>query len=144
MIQVTTNAGQVANMFGLIKVNIPDKVVPKVIKEGVNKGVARAKSMSPVFTGALKAGITGLANKKQGLILSGVPKKFPYQFWVNEQPGFETVRMVRKGGVPMRYNQTRMTGVPKYFTIMTNELPVWMLKRSQELVGQELQKRKVK
>lgn len=109
----------------------------RTINQITMAGQRFARRIAPVHTGNLKEGIrrTKAIKKRdmtEGSIISSVPKSFPYHFWVNEEPGFQTVKLptVSFGGKfptrkyrqthkterPMRYAETRHTGMPGYFT----------------------------
>lgn len=94
-----------------------------------------AQMYAPRDKGALRAGITVRKNR----VSSAVPGPFPYQLWVNQEPGYETMsvrKYMNRKGVPvvwisssrrwvevngglMRYGSAptnwKWTGKPGYF-----------------------------
>lgn len=93
----------------------------------------KAKELAPKKTGALINGILIRKTKQGHSVLSTVPGTFPYNKWVNESPGFETVllpTMRIMGRWPTRsqrnslgiekpwfYRDTNHTGTPGFFDI---------------------------
>jgi len=114
MIQITTNAGQVAGKLQQMSVKV-SQVSDKVIHEVARAGESYARNLAPVKTGALKANITTTFNKNRATIMSRVLKDFPYHLWVNVQPGYEKI-FLPLAGRKMAYTETKKTGEPAYFT----------------------------
>ena len=114
----------------------------KTIKTMMKWGQRRARSLAPRDKGALKAGIIIRDVKQSGkvvsaVLISKVNKAFPYQKWVNEDIKtvtlptvyYRSIKKWPKGenrGVwntrKWRYRNTKHTGTPGYFRIMTEEM----------------------
>ena len=127
VIGITSNAKQVSIAIGKVSKKI-ELEVQRAVKTTVIEGVGIARQLAPINSGALSAGITGTFNKRQGKIISAVPKPFPYHFWVNREPGFQTIVGMPpyfKAGQKVAYGAAvespkgrpiRWTGQPAYFT----------------------------
>ena len=151
MITITTNAGQVAGRLRTINIkNATFTSLKKISKEGE----LIAKQMAPQKTGALQMGITSIANKEQAKIISAVPSLFPYHFWINQQPGYETIIpkfpyfypkqppiMYGQSGVKggKGVNDVVWTGLPKYFTRTFTIVESMFFRDVKENVKKELQ-----
>lgn len=95
-------------------------------------GKARAIQAAPAKSGALKAGIINRKFKKRAIIKSVVPKPFPYNLWVNQEPGYTVLNYprggpfgIKRGGTAIYGKEPRhwtWTGIPGYFTFVANEL----------------------
>jgi len=86
----------------------------KTHRQGARFGALMAKALAPVKTGALRSGISAdLKSKKKSSVISGVPKNYPYHFWVNMEKTHLTV-----GGRTYAQAQKSAVGIPKYFDVM--------------------------
>ena len=62
----------------------------------VRKGEITAKALAPQGrTGQLRDGIFRRLFKEKAELVSFVPTDFPYNFWVNAEPGFEVLNFTR-------------------------------------------------
>ena len=132
MIEIKSNAHDLARSFGTLINGIP-KANIAAIRKAQRKGVQLAQTMAPTGrTGDLKEGIYAgnikvSSNAIKGQIISMAISKdiynFPYNFWVNESPGFETINFFGSG-IHLSYGATNNTGTPGYFTRTANILKV--------------------
>ena len=103
--------------------------------------VASAKSMAPMgrphpkfpkYTpGNLRKGIRWTRTKKGEVqVVSRVPGKFKYQFWVDNREPHETVKMVWNGRSATRYGDGshHTTGMPGYWTKSTAKTRAFLLR----------------
>jgi len=151
-----TGIKELSNKFNKLQKNMPKTALDSV-KEVLKFGRKRAKDLAPTKTGDLKSNIRykTFKNKEEvsGILMSSVSKEFPYNFWVNEMPGYKYATLAKRrtpsGAWPNRatrarwpkiYTQKRMyrtcniTGTPGYFTKAIND----MEEKFPKLVGREI------
>ena|SRR3990167_6337181 len=133
MIKIETNADEIAQKFARFRNEFP-RNNREAIKDAQMMGVRIARRIAPQKSGDLKEGIRRkpiIVSKGSvsGSIISTVPKSFPYHFWINEEPGYETVslpttRNFSKSGPrkPVRHANTRRTGATRYWDLTRDSL----------------------
>ncbi len=112
VITITSNINQVRRFLS----NLPqrlDRISELTIRNLAREGkiFAREKTNLPFKTGGLKAGIIDtMVNKKRARILSSVTDVYPYNLWINQEPGWETLDksqvvspFFKPGQTPFRY-----------------------------------------
>lgn len=121
---ITTNADVVAKQMAHFEKHLQTATINALKRIG-DDGVRMAKTLAPSYTGTLKSNIsrTPIIITKEHLgvsIFSGVAKKFPYHFWVNEEPNYKSIRLW--GGKKRTYASTEKTGTPRYFKLTATYL----------------------
>ena len=134
VIIIETNAKNIAAFMRDLPRRM-NRVTTAALRQTAREGVQIARSLAPSKSGALMSGITFIAAKRQAKILSAVFKPFPYQAWVNNEPGFQTIEGSKPyfmPGTSIRYgdaaakspsgNSIKWTGTPGYFNITFREI----------------------
>ena len=124
VIEIKFNASNA--IAGLRRMRTNMKTAVKEVLDQQGRSARRyARAIAPGRSGALKAGIAYQATDTRLKVLSGVPKAFPYNKWVNQDPGYVAIRSIYlpggvRGGAKTVYGKTpsnwRWTGTPGYMT----------------------------
>ena len=131
---ITSNINEVIKSFDNFSSQVKEQVIIETLNQFGEEGQLKARINAPKDTGALSDNITFqiFQNMNKCVIKSIVHKPFPYNLWVNQEPGpYQEIKLVPPFSGTNKVIKSKYKIYPElkwspsrtpFFTIMVNEM----------------------